>query len=132
MPAAYLTPTEAVTRLSNYRITAPPNEMELQLASDEIDQRGGWIGLPYDSAQLRAFPRNVTVQDDVAGATPSRVLDWVALRAYQLSEDDEPDVASEKVDTISQSYAKPKKSRVSRLMKPLLKPYRYAGSVRIT
>lgn len=132
MPAPYLSPTDAAARLTRYRITGSPNETELSLASDEIDARSGWIGNTYASGQLRAFPRSVTVQDDVAGTVPSRVLDWVALRAFQLSEDDDPDVTQEKVDVLSFSYGgRGKRSRTRRLMQGLLKPYRFNGTARI-
>ena len=134
MPAAYLTTQQATTRLAAYEIQAAPSEVELRIASDDLDLREGpFVADRLGPAQVREFPRSATVRDDVAGSVPAQVLDWVALRAYQLSEDDEPAVLSEKVSSISVRYARGKKGRVERLMANLLRPYRArrARSVRI-
>ncbi len=125
MPAAYLTPEQATPRLAAYSITATPTPAELSLASDDLDyNRGPFVGTRYAPTQLREFPRDPFVRDDPAGLVPGAVLDWVALRAYQLQIDDEPNVQKERVDTIAIDYTgRGKRSRLSRLMDNLLKPY---------
>lgn len=123
MPAAYLTATDAKTRLSRHSIVGSPSQADLEIASDDLDLSGRFIGVRNTEAQLREFPRSVTVRDDAPGAVPGRVLDWIALRAYQLSEDDDAPVLSEKVSSISVSYARAKESRVERLMQNLLRHY---------
>ncbi len=131
MPA-YLTAPAARERLSNrFGITANPLDGDLDAASDELDARGPFLGERYASnEQARAFPRSVTAPGDTVGVVPERVLDWVALRAYQLGQEDLPPVSGEAVLDDQVRYARPKKSRVERLMKSLLVPYR-RGSVRI-
>ena len=129
MPAAYLTTEQATARLTDYEIQAAPSQAELRIASDDLDLEGPFVADRFDPAQMREFPRSETVRDDVAGSVPALVLDWVALRAYALSEDDEAPVLSERVSSISVSYARPKKGRVERLMANLLRPYR-AGRAR--
>jgi hypothetical protein len=90
--APYLNAGQARDRLSSrFGITADPKDGDLDAASDELDARGPFIGEKYaPSTQARAFPRDVTVLGDTAGVVPERVLDWVALRAYQLSIEDVP------------------------------------------
>ena len=124
MPAAYLTPAEAEARLSRHKIVGSPLAADLEIASDDLDGLGRFVGEKLNPAQHREFPRTVAVQDDVAGSVPSRVLDWVALRAYQHSEDDEPPVLSERISSIGVNYARGKVSRTSRLMANLLRFYR--------
>ncbi|PLS86469.1 MAG: hypothetical protein CYG60_07100 [Actinobacteria bacterium] len=132
MPAAYLTPTDAIARLAAYGIDGSPTGAELRLASDDLDRLGRFVGEKADPAQHRAFPRDVTVQDDPPGVVPPRVLDWVALTAYQLSEEDEPPVTSERVDNLNVAYGgRGKRSKASRLKKRLLFGYRGAGPARI-
>lgn len=124
MPAAYLTPTEAEARLTRHKIVGSPSQADLEIASDDLDGLGRFVGEKLNPAQHREFPRTTTVQDDVAGSVPPRVLDWVALRAHQHSEDDEPPVLSERISSIGVSYARGKVSRTSRLMANLLRFYR--------
>jgi hypothetical protein len=132
LPAAYLTPQEATTRLSAYGLTATPTAAVVLLASDDLDHKGPFIGNPLAEDQHRAFPRDLTVQDDTPSQVPARILDWVALRAYQLSRAHEPGVKAEKVDALSATYTRAKRSRPDRLMKNLLKLYRHAASIRIS
>lgn len=124
MPAAYLTAADAQQRLSRYNIVGSPSQADLEIASDDLDLSGSFVGDRLDPVQHREFPRSATVRGDVAGAVPERVLDWVALRAYQHSEDDEPPVLSERVSSIGVSYARGKRSRPERLMANLLRSYR--------
>src|SRR5215207_3076663 len=115
MPAAYLTPSEAQARLVLYSIDATPTAKELELASNRLDLMGGFLGLKAQEDQLRAFPRTYVYLDDVEGDVPTAILDWVALTAYQLSQDDEPPIITERIDTISQQYTRGLRSRVDRM-----------------
>lgn len=137
MPVPYLTTGQATARLALYAITAAPaspSAAELAIASDALDQRGNYVGEPASTVQLRSFPRSITIADDLAGAVPDRVLDWVALRAYQLSIDDAPPIAQEKVGSLGVQYrtsagrGRGKVSRPERLMANLLRAYRAGGA----
>jgi len=125
MPAPYLTGGQAATRLSQrFGIEAEILASTAEIASDDLDFKGPFIGSPAVETQYRAFPRSVTVQDDVVGTVPSRVLDWVALRAYQLTEEDDAPVTDEKIGSIQVRFARGKRSPQYRLMKNLLHKYR--------
>src|SRR5215218_10477195 len=125
MPAAYVTEVEAQDILEQYALDeATPTDTELTLASDRLDLMAGWIGSPYSDDQLRAFPRTTTVRDDTEGEVPQAIKDWVTITAYQLTLEDEPDVISERIDTITTVYAQGLKARPKRLKKYLLRPYR--------
>ena len=132
MPAAYLTPTQVRDRLAAFDIVSTPPAGMCAIASDDLDGKGGFIGFKLVETQHREFPRDITVQDDTPGAVPERILDWVALRAYQLTEDDDAPVIIESVDKLMVRYGgKGKKSTHSRLMRNLLRFYREPGSGRI-
>lgn len=122
--AAYLTPEQAATRLTSYTVSATPTVMELTIASDMLDRKGMFIGVPYAEDQPRAFPRSETVSGDTEGVTPDRVLDWVALTAYQLQEEDEPPIRHERISSLSSTYTRGLKSRVERVKRYLLQDYR--------
>lgn len=130
MPAAYLTPADAGTRIASYGLSlpAPPPEAILRIASDELDLKGPFLGERLGGElQQREFPRDTSVQDDVPEQVPERILDWVALRAYQLAKDDDAPIKAEKIDKISVSYSRGKTSKVSRYMRNLLRYYRHAA-----
>lgn len=119
--------TEAVTRLSErYGITAELFLGDLETASRELDARP-LIGGRYDPNQDLRFPRSYTVPGDTEGEVPEPIFDWVALRAYQLSTEDEPAVTSESAGRVSVSYARPKASQIERRMRRLLAPYLGSG-----
>lgn len=121
--AAYLSDTEAAARLQDrYNITAAPVLGDLEAASGELDA-SPLVGWRYDLNQEREFPRSVTLAGDVEGEVPEAVLDWVALRAYQLLEDESPAVQSEGARGVNVSYAEPKLSQTEKRMKRLLAPY---------
>lgn len=131
MPAAYITKTEATELLAGMSITANLTDVELELASDDLDLQGPFVGQVYSISQLREFPRDTLVRDDVEGQTPLAIKRWVALTAYQLAEEDDPNVTAEKVDDISETFhGAGKRSRERRLKKTLLKPYKGHRSVR--
>lgn len=132
MPAAYLTPAQAQGRLLDYSIVGIPTARELILASDDLDLMGGFAGEKYETDQPRVFPRSVTIRDDDEGEVPSDILDWVALTAWQLHVEDEPPVKSERLDLLSATYTRGKRSRISRIKENLLRFYRgHTGRIAI-
>lgn len=102
----YLTPEAAAARLTAIGIASTPTAPLLTLASDEVDAAGPFIGGKTVFDQPRQFPRfpDTTV--------PDAVLDYVALRAAELSIEPEAPVTSEGAGGVSVSYATPKKSRL--------------------
>ena len=128
----YLTTTDAQNRLSTrFDIGSPAlTGGDVDSASDDLDAMGPFVGARHTSGQARQFPRSVTLTGDAAGVVPDRILDWVALRAYQLATEDRPAIVSEGVLADRVKYARSKKGRVERLMASLLKPYK-RGGVRI-
>jgi hypothetical protein len=123
--AAYLTADQAIDRLiDRFGIDADAaavvSEGDVDAASDYLDHHAPFNGTrPED--QERQFPR-----EDDAGelqAIPAAVLDWVALRAYQISADVEPAVKSESAGRVSVTYENPKDSQTSRRMANLLAPH---------
>lgn len=130
MPAAYLTPQDATTRLAKYGIVSTPAQAFLDVASDDLDTKYHYVGERYDDEQLREFPRSVTIRDDVEGEVPSNVLDWVALRAYALTEEDDPPIYTEALDGIMIKYGgHGKRSQHHKLMRNLLRFYRSRGGI---
>ncbi len=123
MAEPYLTEEQARARLAEYGI-APDvlTRGDLRVASNELDVMP-LIGERYADGQGRAFPRSVTRPGDVEGEIPGAVLDWIALRAYQLSSDEDPTVTSEGAGSVSVSYARPKLSQTEKRMARLLAPY---------
>lgn len=115
--SAYLTPTEAASRLSRYGITQTVEEGDLDAASGQLDALAPFFGDKTDSAQENEFPR------DGDTVVPDAVLDWVALRAYQLSTDEGPPVERESAGRVSSTYALPKLSQTEKRMGALLHPY---------
>lgn len=116
MAAPYLDPAAAASRLSGFGITAEVSERELMVASDQLDALAPFAGSkPY--GQERQFPR---AGED---AVPDAVLDWVALRAYELSSEEEPPVTSERAGSVSRNYGRAKISRTARLRYGLLDRY---------
>lgn len=74
--------------------------------------------------QEREFPRVYFVGDSRAGATvPDALLDWVALKAFELSTEHEPGVRSEGAGRVNVSYSEPKRSQLERRMEGLIGPY---------
>lgn len=81
------------------------------------------MGIPGDVLQERAFPRLSPPLYEGPAVTPDALLDWCALRALQLSRDDEAPVSSESAGRAGSNFARPKLSRTERLMRSLLDPY---------
>ena len=126
--APYLSNTAMAARLAaRYPRSFPTAPVidggDADIASDKLDASGPFLGEKYDPAQARQFPRTYLRDGDVPGAVPDGVLEWVALRAYRLSEDDEPAIASEGIGDIRVSYATPKLSQATERMTGLLRPY---------
>lgn len=132
MASPYLTKARAVSRLTDeeegYGLT--PEEAgavtggDLRLASDALDSMAPFEGERAQRDQEREFPRVMYVGDSRAGATvPDAVLDWVALKALELSAEHEPGVRSEGAGRVSVSYSEPKRSQLERRMDGLIEPY---------
>lgn len=128
----YLSPEEAEARLwSRYRMEAALSAGDVEVASNELDSRGPFIGIRRDTAQLLEFPRSVNPDGTTSSAdVPAAVLDWVALYAYRLSSDDPPAITSSGAGSVSVSYAASKPSQSERRMVGLLEPwYRRSGDL---
>lgn len=123
---AYLTSTQIQTRLtSRFELTATVSEGDADIASASLDASGPFIGAKLDEVQEGQFPRD-TKPDGTAStstAVPESVLDWVALRAYQLATDEESAIQSESISDWRATYAAPKVSQTERRMENLLRPY---------
>jgi len=129
--AAYITKEDAVTRLSDpdtgFGLTEEEAQVitggDLVLASDSLDDMAPFVGARYDAEQERQFPRSETLPGDTEGELPERVLNWVVMRAYQLSSDEGPAVTSEGAGGVSVSYAHPKLSQMDMRMQRSIAPY---------
>lgn len=95
----------------------------LSMASDDLDRKTTWVGATLEDDQIRAFPRDTVIKDDVEGEVPERILDWVALRAYQLSLADDAPILQQGIDTITQRYTRGLRSKAERYMENLLTDY---------
>lgn len=127
MAAPYLTIGAAYSRLSSsFNLDASGlSTALLSIASDEIDLKGPFLGTRYSSTQARAFPRSdVPDGETVDNTVPDVVLDYVALRAYQLSAEPEAAIKSRGVAGLSVSYAEPKIGRTEALLRGVLKALR--------
>lgn len=115
--SAYLETQSARERLADYEMTPAeelPTAGDLRAASAALDALAPFAGAKTDPAQEKEFPRN---GEEVV---PDEVLDWVALRAYQLSRDEEPPVKSEGAGRVSVTYLYGKLSSTERRMMHLL------------
>ena len=130
--ASYMTANEAQERLwSRYAIQSVINTGDVAVASYELDSKKyRFLGDAYAELQVLGFPRSINLAGDVIGQVPERVLDWVALRARQVSRPSTPPAIKEQVDTLSVEYTHGKRDRVDVLMEDLLRPYvqRSAGA----
>ena len=128
---AYLTATEAATRLSRFGVTTTITDGDLDAASADLDASGPWIGYRQDSTQARAFPRTLkpggTSNTDTSGnyitAIPDAILDAVALIAYGYAEDEDPAITSESALDRSVTYSVPKANVMDRRIAALVRPY---------
>ena len=117
MPS-YLTRQQIEDRLlSRFSVDALVYTGDAEIASDELDAMTPFAGYKTDSEQERQFPRN---GDTVV---PDAVLDWVALKALDLSDEHEPGVSSEGAGRVNVSYSEPKRSQLERRMAGLIDPY---------
>lgn len=124
--APYLTNTLIATRLtSRFAVTATITVGDADIASDDLDSSGPFIGERQADGQERAFPRSISPDgtDNTNPAIPDAILDWVALRAYQLSTDEDPPVQSEAVIDRSLTFTSPKISQTEKRKERLLDPY---------
>ena len=128
MATPYLTVDAAEAILEDtYAITdIALSDGDMLAASLELDRYAGpFIGERYASDQDLAFPRSI--EPDGTATTseepPAEVLHWVALRAYELSREDEPPVTSRGLIGASVTYGRAAIPRTTRLMESLLSPY---------
>lgn len=123
---AYLTSTQIQTRLtSRFELSATVNEGDADIASADLDASGPFVGAKQDEAQEEQFPRNTNPDGTANTSTtvPEPVLDWVALRAYELASDEDPAIQSEGISDLRVTYASPRISQTQRRMENLLRPY---------
>lgn len=121
--APYLTADEATEKLADrFGITAELFDGDMDAASDALDAMGPFMGHVSDSSQARMFPRWVPFFGGT-DQTPEAILDYVALKAYELSTEHEPGVRSEGAGRVNVSYSEPKRSQLERRMAGLLDPY---------
>lgn len=112
--------------MDRFGITATIAVADADISSDDLDAEGPFIGEKLGgAAQARQFPRNENPDGsaNTSAVVPNAVLDWVALRAFQLSTDEGPAVKSEGAGGVSVSYAAPKVSQSEKRMERLLAPY---------
>jgi hypothetical protein len=119
--AAYLTRAEALLRLDAYLVDADTadllTEPDLRAASDELDSLAPFVGRRPEE-QERQFPREI--DGELQASVPEAILDWVALRALQLSADEEPAIRSESAGRVSVTYENPKETQNAKRMARLL------------
>lgn len=121
---SYLTPQEAHTRLLNYDIDVLPSPGFIAAATRALDSLGPFIGNVWDEEQVLEFPRDQTLIADTEGEVPEAILDWVALQAVSLSENEAPPITSISLaEAGSVTYASPNYPRVARLQSNLLNNY---------
>lgn len=127
--AAYLTADNAATHLyERFGVTTELYDADLEIASDEVDRSGPFIGERYApvATQPRAFPRSVNPDGStVTGSTvPDGVLDAVVCLAYALKRGETLGVTSESTLDRSLTYPSPLQSRWILRAKMALDPYR--------
>ncbi len=123
---SYLTSSEAQMRLTNLELDAYPAQGLLDVASRRLDSLGPFVGNRLDPDQPLAFPRDVTLKGDTEGEVPAGILDFVALEAFRLSQDDDATVQSLSlggIGGISTTFARPAASREERIQRGLLHRY---------
>ena len=108
--------------LDRYGVTASVFPGDLDVASDDLDEARPFVGWKFNSEQDREWPRSFDGNLNPS-LIPEAVLDWVSLRALQLSTDEEPPVKSEGAGGVSVSYATAKLSQSAKRMERLLSPY---------
>lgn len=111
---AYLGAIEIEDRLdSRFGISTTIQDGDADIASDELDAKGPFIGYKQDSEQERAFPRTINPDgtENTDTDPPSVVLDWVALRGYLISTEETPGITSESIGSTSRSYITPRVSQ---------------------
>jgi hypothetical protein len=121
--APYIDLNGAINRLINYNVDDSAldtlAESDFRLASDELDAKGPFKGTRPEG-QVRQFPRVDPETGDPEAAVPNAVLDWVALRALQISTDEAPAVKTEGAGRVSVGYFTPKIPQIERRMRALL------------
>jgi hypothetical protein len=109
-----ITPAEAQMRLLNrYGINKSPMTGDLVSASEELRENAPFVeGVDLDNP-------------------PDGLLDWVALRALTLSEDEPGPVTEDSMNPFTRRYAVPEHTQNGKRLERLLRPYlAHKGSVR--
>lgn len=102
----YMTPEQARERLSaRYGITDTPLLGDVIAASEDLREMG-------------PFNKDVDIEEP-----PDSLLDWVALRAHVLSEDEPGAVTKASMTPFSRTYARPEKTRNGKRLEALVAPY---------
>jgi hypothetical protein len=121
---SYFETTEAAVQRLSQRFgieNAVLTAGDLEVASDELDANAPFVGTRPEG-QHRQFPREG--EEEV----PPAVLDWVALRALQLSSDEEPAVKHERAGRVGVTYLHGKVSQNERRARARIVPLlRYWG-----
>lgn len=131
----YLSTAEAETRLEDrYEIITTLTVGDVDAASWELDANGPFIGERLSSTQELAFPRNLNPDgtENTDTDVPERILDWVALKSYQLTSNEQPGIISESIGMASWTFGKPVSSQSERRMEHLISPYVAEGGNTIT
>lgn len=137
---AYVTLTEAIDKLAGFGVSdSVPTPVKLtdqllRMASDRLDAlHSPFVGGRYSLSQDRQFPRDETLEGDVAGQVPDAVKEWVAMEAYSLSRDgkaETPVVSVSVSDLGSTTYAAPHYSYLERIQRYLLERYQEKTALR--
>lgn len=119
---AYLTGAEIAERLTD-RFPALPavtvGDGDAEIASAEFDGLAPFVGIRQESDQENAFPRSVNPDGTTNESTdaPDVVLDLVCLFAHRTTaEEEKVAITSRSRSGLSQSYSRPMRPRVERLI----------------
>jgi len=102
----YMTPEEArLTLVDRFGIDKSPMIGDLVAASDELRERA-------------PFVESVDLDDP-----PDALLDWVALRALVLTEDEPGAVTEDSMSPFTRKYARPEATQNQKRLERLIRPY---------
>jgi hypothetical protein len=125
--APYLTRSEALLRLEAYGLTAEQTDVitepDVESASDDLDGLAPFNGA-RPATQARQFPRmDAELDAEDNPIIPAAILNWVALRAYEVAANVAPPIRSTGAGRVSVTYDRPKPNQVERRMERLIDPY---------
>lgn len=103
----YLTPEQArLTLVERFGIDKSPMIGDLIAASEELREYAPFV----DGV-------------DLDGELPDTLLDWVALRAHVLSEDEPGPVTEDSMSPFTRRYARPEATQNQKRLERLIAPY---------